>query len=117
MVLAVVVVGAVWAYFRYLRDPIPEETGVTWDRLENGFYVDDFYGTTIVLPGKKVAEVAAFDVDTKVIDGAVNGIGRGVKGASERLRPLQNGLVRSYAAWILLGAVGLLIWLLARGAF
>jgi len=117
VVLVVVVIGAVWAYVRYLRDPVPAETGVTWDRLENGFYVDDFYGKTIVLPGKKVAEVAAFDVDTKVIDGAVNGVGRGVKGASERLRPLQNGLVRSYAAWVLLGAVGLLVWLLARGAF
>ena len=67
--------------------------------------------------GLSEAEVAAFDVDTKVIDGAVNGVGRGVKGASERLRPLQNGLVRSYAAGILLGAVGLLVWLLARGAF
>jgi NADH-quinone oxidoreductase subunit L len=116
VVLVVVVIGAVWAYFRYLRDPVPAETGLTWDRLENGFYVDDFYGRTIVLPGKKVAEVAAFDVDTKVIDGAVNGVGRGVKGASERLRPLQNGLVRSYAAGVLLGAVGLLVWLLARGA-
>ncbi len=117
VVLAVVVVGAVWAYLRYLRGEVPAETGVAWDRLENGFYVDDFYGKTIVLPGKKVAEVAAFDVDTKVIDGAVNGAGRGIKGASERLRPLQTGLVRSYAAGILLGAVGLLIWLLARGAF
>ena len=117
VVLVVVVVGAVWAYLRYLREPVPAETGLTWDRLENGFYVDDFYGTTIVLPGEKVAEVAAFDVDTKVIDGAVNGVGRGVKGASEWLRPLQNGLVRSYAAGVLLGAVGLLVWLLARGAF
>jgi NADH-quinone oxidoreductase subunit L len=57
--------------------------------------------------------VAAFDA--KVVDGAVNGIGTEVRAASGLLRKMQNGLVRSYAFVIGLGAVSLLTWFLLRG--
>jgi NADH-quinone oxidoreductase subunit L len=57
--------------------------------------------------------VAAFDA--KVVDGAVNGIGSEVRAASGLLRKIQNGLVRSYAFVIGLGAVVLLAWFLLRG--
>lgn len=57
--------------------------------------------------------VAAFDA--KVVDGAVNGIGSEVRAASGLLRKMQNGLVRSYAFVIGLGAVVLLAWFLLRG--
>jgi NADH-quinone oxidoreductase subunit L len=57
--------------------------------------------------------VAAFDA--KIVDGAVNGIGTEVRAASGLLRKIQNGLVRSYAFVIGLGAVVLLAWFLLRG--
>jgi len=57
--------------------------------------------------------VASFDA--KVVDGAVNGIGTEVRAASGLLRKMQNGLVRSYAFVIGLGAVVLLAWFLLRG--
>ena len=57
--------------------------------------------------------IAAFDA--KVVDGAVNGIGTEVRAASGLLRKMQNGLVRSYAFVIGLGAVLLLAWFLLRG--
>jgi len=57
--------------------------------------------------------VAAFDA--KVVDGAVNGIGTEVRATSGLMRKMQNGLVRSYAFIIGLGAVVLLAWFLLRG--
>ena len=57
--------------------------------------------------------VASFDA--KIVDGAVNGIGTEVRAASGLLRKMQNGLVRSYAFVIGLGAVVLLAWFLLRG--
>ena len=47
-------------------------------------------------------------VDTKVIDGAVNGIGGLVKRAATTGRLVQTGFVRTYAIVLFLGAVAVL---------
>ena len=64
-------------------------------------------------PGSKAfAAVARFD--KQVIDGAVDGTGQIVKKTASILRRTQNGLVRTYALGIGIGAIGLLIWFLTR---
>jgi NADH-quinone oxidoreductase subunit L len=52
--------------------------------------------------------------DRRVIDGAVNGVGEVVGLASRVGRRVQTGFVRTYAVGILLGAVGILWFLVAR---
>jgi NADH-quinone oxidoreductase subunit L len=47
-----------------------------------------------------------------MIDGAVNGIGNLVRGSGGGLRHMQTGYVRTYAAWILLGGVLVVVWFL-----
>ncbi|MEX2132579.1 MAG: NADH-quinone oxidoreductase subunit L [Acidimicrobiia bacterium] len=86
-----------------------------WGTWEDAYRVDDFYGRTLVAPGKRVAEVMAFDVDLAFIDGAVNGIAGFFLGLGQRLRPLQTGYVRNYAALLFAGAVVVVAWLLAGG--
>ena len=52
-------------------------------------------------------------IDVRVIDGAVNGVGEAVTGASDILRRLQTGSVRAYAASLFLGVVlilGYYLW-------
>jgi hypothetical protein len=49
-----------------------------------------------------------------VIDGAVNGVGRLVRGASSTLRTVQTGSVRAYAASVLIGVVLILAYLVWR---
>ena len=93
----------------------PAESGRVWDTLESGYYVDDLYGKTIVLPGKAAAEQLAFTADARGIDGAVNGVGVLTKRVAEWARPLQTGLVRNYGLGILGGAVGLVLFILIRG--
>jgi len=44
-------------------------------------------------------------VDEGVIDGAVNGVADGARAAGGRVRLLQSGNPRSYAAWVVIGAV------------
>ena len=55
-------------------------------------------------------------VDEAVIDGAVRGVGRLTLGSGNVLRETQTGFVRSYALWILIGAVGLVaaIWVVTQ---
>ena len=53
--------------------------------------------------------------DRKIVDGAVNGVGRLVQGAGGFLRRTQTGAVRTYAAAVGLGVVALLVWFFLRG--
>jgi len=119
-VLAAVSVGAgllgiLVARRRYQTHALPVETGARWDLLEHGYRVDDVYGSAIVRPGRRAAEALAFTADTKVVDGAVNGVGRLVTLVSGVLKPLQTGFARSYGVGILAGTVGVVAWLLVRG--
>ncbi|MEA2460421.1 MAG: NADH-quinone oxidoreductase subunit [Actinomycetota bacterium] len=80
----------------------------------NKFYVDELYGRAFVLPGKDLANFAAYSIDARVIDGVVNGSGWFIGGSSEGLRRVQTGYVRNYAAIFLLGVVLVLSALAAR---
>ncbi len=111
----VAITGIVVAYRRYVTAGQGVEEGGIWDTLLAGYRVDDLYGRTIVLPGKRLANVSAFAADAKVVDGAVNGVGAAVKLLAERLRPIQTGLVRNYGVGILIGVVGLVLFILATG--
>ena len=53
-------------------------------------------------------------VDAGLIDGSVNGVGAMVRGTSDRLRRLQTGSIRVYAASLFLGVVLILGWYLMR---
>jgi NADH-quinone oxidoreductase subunit L len=82
--------------------------------LADAWRYDSAVSAIVGGPGRAAfGGVAAFDA--KIVDGAVNGIGAEVRTASGLLRKIQNGLVRSYAFVIGLGAVVLLAWFLLRG--
>jgi NADH-quinone oxidoreductase subunit L len=89
-----------WLWFR--RRPLYEMPRL----LENKYYVDEAYDAAVVNPlkaGSREGLWRFFDVG--VIDGIVNGVGRGMSQIGSLLRYLQPGFVRSYAAIILLGAL------------
>ncbi len=112
--------GAAAAFLTY-RQPASSwqrfEEGLQplWGTWEDAYRVDDIYGKVLVAPGKRVAEVSAFGIDLPLIDGAVNGIAGLFIGLGQRLRPLQTGYVRNYAALLFAGAIVVVAWLLAGG--
>ena len=65
-------------------------------------------------PGDAAFEGTA-TFDAKVIDGAVDGTGTGIRASAQRLRRSESGYVRNYALGIGVGAVLLLGWFVARG--
>jgi len=114
--VGVAVAGIVWSILRYLRpDELPEEDSLAWRWVRNGYYVDDLYGNTIVLPGKLAAAWLAFVFDQRVIDGFVNGVGVTFRRLGAGMRPMQTGFVRQYALILTFGAVALVGWFLVRG--
>ncbi|PYV37878.1 MAG: NADH-quinone oxidoreductase subunit L, partial [Acidobacteria bacterium] len=56
-------------------------------------------------------EVLWKGLDVGIIDGSVNGVGRTIQGSADLLKHLQNGLVRSYASWILAGTIAALFYI------
>jgi NADH-quinone oxidoreductase subunit L len=93
-----------WRRFEESFEPL-------WGTWELAYGVDDLYGRTLVIPGRRLAEATAFSVDAKVVDGAVNGVGRLVRGAGDWARPLQTGFVRNYGVLFLAGALVVVVWL------
>ena len=81
--------------------------------LNNAWNLDSTVSKFMGGPGSK-AFTAVAKFDKEVIDGAVDGTGQIVKKIAAILRRSQNGLVRTYALGIGIGAVGLLIWFLTR---
>ena len=60
-------------------------------------------------PGRQAFDGVAW-ADANVVDGAVNGTGALVRGTAGKVRKLQTGNVRTYAAAIGAGVVLLLMW-------
>jgi NADH-quinone oxidoreductase subunit L len=82
--------------------------------LAHGWYVDDIYSTLLVGPGKAGAAFLASEVDQRVIDGAVNGVGQLFQWAASRGRRLQTGLVRNYGLAFLVGVVVIFLYVGVR---
>ena len=86
--------------------------------LRRKYYLDEIYDALFVNPTVTTStEVLWKGLDVRVIDGSVNGVGRVIHTWAGVLKHLQDGLVRSYASWILAGAVAVLVYLyaVARG--
>jgi NADH-quinone oxidoreductase subunit L len=88
--------------------------GVLQRALARGWYVDDVYGSVVVVPGKVTSAFLAYVFDQRLIDGAVNGLGSAFGRLAGTGRRVQTGLVRSYALVFLLGAVSLLLFVVWR---
>jgi len=70
----------------------------------NKFYVDEFYEFIIVKPLLKMSEFIAKTFDPKVFDGVINSSVFIYINAAKLFAKLQNGKVRYYAFYILVGA-------------
>jgi NADH-quinone oxidoreductase subunit L len=82
--------------------------------LLNAYYVDWIYDRAIVGPLLALSGFLARVFDLRVIDGLVNGMGRGVLAWAAGLRRLQTGYIVNYALTMLAGAVILVGFFLAK---
>jgi NADH-quinone oxidoreductase subunit L len=106
-----------WLYIRRpeLPDRIAESLRAAYRLVSGKYFVDEIYAAVIVRPLLWLStSVLWHGIDERVIDGAVNGIGRDAEKLGERVRHLSSGNTRSYATWVVFGAVLLtivLVWM------
>ncbi|WP_163540728.1 NADH-quinone oxidoreductase subunit L [Occultella kanbiaonis] len=113
--IVLVLIGAFLAWRQYAASAVPvtPPTGTVLTRAARvDLYQDAVNEGVFMRPGQHLTRTLVY-ADTAVVDGAVNGLGSGTLGWGERLRRLQNGFVRSYAAVMLIGVIGALVVVLA----
>jgi len=109
------IAGIALAYLFYVVKPsIPESIansfGGLYKLIYNKYFIDEVYDATVVTPLLATSRVVLWKgIDASIIDGAVNGVGKRSRGIGSILRLLQSGNIRSYAAWVVLGSVILLL--------
>ena len=124
-------------------DPLRRPLGPVFRALENKWWVDELYAAVFIRPYQRLARWLADTVDwafwhdwfhdrvlaggflggtgwlawgfdLPVIDGLVNRLAEGLRGAAGRLGRLQTGYVRNYALTLFVGTILVLSYLLMR---
>jgi NADH-quinone oxidoreductase subunit L len=121
IVTAAGIIGIALAYVMYVASPaIPESIARTFSGpyrwLYNKYFVDEAYDAVFVEPmvqGSRSVLWKGFDAG--LIDGIVNGIGARARNIGGALRLIQSGNIRSYAGWVVLGAVVVILAMTVTG--
>jgi NADH-quinone oxidoreductase subunit L len=82
--------------------------------LYHKYYIDELYQAVVVGPLMWISRNVLWKVvDAGVIDGTVNGVAHGAEAVGDALRHTQSGNTRSYAVWVVIGAIvifGIVFW-------
>ena len=107
LALIVVAVGVGVAYLQYARRRVPETAPEPVTPLtvaaRRDLYGDAINEGAFMRPGQHLTRSLVF-LDTRGIDGVVNGTAATIGGLSARVRRVQTGFVRSYALSMFTGA-------------
>jgi len=119
MLMGITIVGVLIsigiAYSRYVKQnhvPVAAEAKrpVLASISYNKFYIDELYDAIIRKPLDALSTFFYKIVDTKIVDGIVNGLGLGTSEASKGLRLLQSGNVGFYIFMMVVGIISLLLY-------
>ena len=112
--------GGAVAYTLYVRNPeLADQLAATFPKsyqiLVNKYYVDEIYDAVVVRPLYWLSKMVFWQVvDVGIVDGTVNGTAAQTQSLGLWARRLQSGNTRSYGAWVVLGALGALSYLVFR---
>ncbi|HZV90276.1 MAG TPA: NADH-quinone oxidoreductase subunit L [Candidatus Binatus sp.] len=104
-------IGFSVAFWLYIRQPGKPESlansmKAVYNTLLNKYYVDEFYAAVVIKPLMWISTNVLWKiVDVAGIDGTVNGIATGATSIGDTVRHAQSGNTRSYAVWVVIGAL------------
>jgi NADH-quinone oxidoreductase subunit L len=119
LALVAVIIGVAIAVSKYQLGKVdsvaPQNVSVFTRIARKDLMQDSFNEAVFMKPGQALTALLVKG-DDKVIDGAVRGIAATALGTGSTLRRTQTGFARSYAAFILIGAIVLIaaIWVVTQ---
>jgi len=105
--IGIIGLGAAWLLYRKFDGKDFE--GPAIKIFQNKYYIDEIYQSLIVSNLKNLGLFLWKGIDVLIIDGILNGLGRGANRWGERFRSLQTGLTQQYALWVWVGTLILLL--------
>jgi NADH-quinone oxidoreductase subunit L len=109
--LLVGLVGIALAYLMYVAAPkLPESLAnafrPVYTLIYNKYFIDEAYDSAVVNPVIDGSRSLLWrTIDAGAIDGTVNGVGKTARAMGNVLRHFQSGYIRSYAGWVVAGAI------------
>ncbi len=103
--------GIALAYLFYvakpgLADSVAGAFEWLYTPIYNKYFVDEFYDATVIRPTVDGSRTLLWrTVDSGLIDGVVNGIGKEARQIGGVLKFAQSGFIRNYAAWVVAGSI------------
>ncbi len=107
----IALVGLFVAFVTFGRRGLDADTrlrqrlGGLYTLFSRKYFVDEAYDAAIVNPVVDGSRRGLAPFDQNVVDGAVNGAARGVRGLAGQLRRVQTGVVQQYALAVVVGVV------------
>ncbi len=104
-------IGFAVAFWFYIRQPgkadaLAKSMRGAYNTLLNKYYVDELYAAVVVKPLVWLSTNVLWKiVDVAGIDGTVNGIASTATSVGDTVRHTQSGNARSYAVWVVIGAL------------
>ena len=111
----IALIGLLLAWWFYIKSPqtpkkLADSLRAPYTLILHKYYVDELYNAAIIQPLLWIStNVLWHVVDETVIDGSVNGVARVTRESGSQLREIQSGNARSYATWVVIGAVGVTV--------
>jgi NADH-quinone oxidoreductase subunit L len=111
----IALIGLLLAWWFYIKSPqtpkkLVDSLRAPYTLILHKYYVDELYNAAIIQPLLWIStNVLWHVVDETVIDGSVNGVARVTRESGSQLREIQSGNARSYATWVVIGAVGVTV--------
>jgi NADH-quinone oxidoreductase subunit L len=114
----IAILGLVIAWWFYIKSPdtpkkLAQGLRGPYMLVLHKYFIDELYNAVFVAPLLWIStNVLWHVVDEGAIDGTVNGVARGMRESGGQLREIQSGNARSYATWVVIGAVGFTVLML-----
>ena len=118
MPVIIALLGLLLAWWFYIKSPetpkkLAQSVRGLYTLVLRKYYIDELYNAVIVQPLLWIStNVLWHVVDEGAIDGTVNGVARGLRESGGQVREIQSGNARSYATWVVIGAVGVTVLML-----
>ena len=113
--------GLAWMLYQK-RPELPERIATSLNgfctTVLHKYYVDEIYDSIFVKPLLLLSSVVLWrGIDQNVIDAGIDGSADSARDASDTMRHMQSGNIRSYAGWVAAGAavvIGYMVWMGSR---
>jgi NADH-quinone oxidoreductase subunit L len=117
--VSIAALSALTAVYMYLKNKdapkkFVESIAPVYKAVHNKYFVDEFYGKTVINPLVNGSRQLWFYVDVNVIDKATYKITDLVRGGGSFVRSIQNGNMQQYALYVIAGAAITLSLVLMR---